>query len=100
MKTSFTIAMVSLFVALTAPALANDNKQQQLDKACELARQEALIPRKKIIYNECINKFKKDKKVCKEEANAYNGNRINGAPLFYDLPACEKAFKHLKQQSQ
>ena len=67
-------------------------QQKKLDKACETARQVALKPRKKEIYQECRQKYKKSESVCNREANVYNGNRINGAPLFYELPACEKAF--------
>ena len=95
------ITLVTLLIAnLFLLAQASETKQQQLDKACELAHQEALIPRKKEIYQECITKFKKDEKVCEKEADAYNGNQINGAPLFYDLPECKKAFDFFKKQSQ
>jgi len=93
----------SLSIALlciSSIALASEKKQATLDQACEVARQKALKPRKKEIYQECRQKFKKSEKVCKVEANAYNGNRIGGAPLFYELPACEKAFEYRKTHNK
>jgi hypothetical protein len=80
-------------------AFAHEAKQVKLDQACEAARQISLKPRKKEIYQECRQKFKKSKSVCQEEAKAYNGNRINGAPLFYELAACEKAFAFRKEHA-
>jgi len=89
------------FILITASLSvhAESKKQAELDIACEKARQVALTPRKKEIYNECLNKFKKSKAICADEANVYNGNRINGAPLFYELPACVKAFEFRKQSA-
>lgn len=91
----FTLLMISYSSAV----LANTAKTEQakLDKACESARQTALEPRKKEIFQECLTKFKKGKSVCQQEADAYNGNRINGAPMFYELPACVKAFDFRKK---
>ena len=66
--------------------------QKNLDQACEEARTIALLPLRSDIYNECVNKFKKDKNTCLKEVNVYNGRRINGAPRFYELPECQKAF--------
>ena len=92
--------LVILLIPITSFAFnsvsANKKQQKKLDVACEEARQIALAPRKKEIYQECISKIKKDKTVCEDEAKAFNGNRINGAPMFYELPACEKAFNYRK----
>ncbi|WP_019027841.1 hypothetical protein [Colwellia piezophila] len=93
----FTLAIVINSIA--SVAFAHQKQQEKLDKMCEEARQVALKPRKKEIYQECLNKFKKSESVCKDEANAYNGNRINGAPMFYELPACEQAFAFRKKHS-
>ena len=91
-----------LLVIMLMPSitLAQESTQKKLDIACETARQKALKPRKKEIYQECITKFKKPKKECKAQADAYNGNRINGAPMFYELPSCEKAFEYRKKHSK
>ncbi len=72
-------------------------EQTKLDQACESARQQALKPRKNEIYQECLTKFKKSETACQREAKTYNGNRINGAPLFYKLPACVTAFEFRKK---
>lgn len=70
------------------------SKQAELDATCEAARQIALAPRKSEIYQECIDKFGKSAEVCEKEADGYNGTRVSGAPLFYDLPECEAAFEY------
>lgn len=93
-------ALIIVILSTSSVALASNKKQVRLDQACEAARQKALKPRKKEIYQECRQKFKKDEKVCKQEAQAFNGNRIGGAPMFYELPACEKAFNYRKKQNQ
>ena len=93
-------SLAFLLLTLTSSNVFSHNsadKQALLDKACESARQKALKPRKKEVYQECLTKFKKSEKLCSEEANAYNGNRINGAPMFYELPACVKAFEFRKK---
>jgi len=72
------------------------NKQAELDAACEAARQTALAPKKTEIYQECIDKLKKSVEVCEQEADGYNGNRAGRTPLFYDLPECEAAFEYRK----
>jgi len=79
-------------------AAADDrqDKQAELDTACEAARQVALAPKKSEIYKECIEKFKKSTDVCGKEADGYNGNRVGRSPLFYDLPECEAAFEYRK----
>jgi hypothetical protein len=33
---------------------------------------------------------------CTRKSAEVNGNRLGGSPRFYDLPACEAAFKHRK----
>lgn len=98
-KYIFIAILFFTFSSSIALAEANKSKQVKLDKACEAARQVALKPRKNEIIHECITKFKKNDSVCQQEADAYNGNRINGAPMFYELPACEKAFQFRKQST-
>lgn len=100
-----TKTLLLLFVILSLKssvlfAYSAKAEQSQLDQACESARQKALKPRKKEIYQECLTKFKKSETVCQREAKTYNGNRINGAPLFYHLPACVTAFKFRKKTLQ
>jgi len=87
------LLMVAVFSG-TASADDGQGKQAGLDAACEAARQVALAPRRAEIKKECIDKFKKSPEVCEQEAAGYNGNRVSGSPLFYDLPACETAFEY------
>jgi hypothetical protein len=73
-------------------------RQAELDQACEAARQVALAPRREEIYEECLGRPGRDEPACRNEANGYNGNRIGGAPLFYDLPECEEAFDYRRSE--
>ena len=87
------VVMTALSIGL-ATAEDRQNKQAELDAACEAARQTALAPKKAEIYQECIDKFKKSVEICEQEADGYNGNRVGSSPLFYDLPECEAAFEY------
>ncbi len=75
-------------------AETHKEKQTELDLACEEARQIALEPMRKELYQECTEKFKKSTEECEKQANAYNGTRGNGSLMFYDLPECEIAFEY------
>ena len=98
------ITPVILFVFMAvfgnglAAASEGQGNQAELDAACEAARQAALAPQRAEIYQECIEKFKKDAAVCEEEAAGYNGNRVGRSPLFYELPECEAAFENRKSK--
>ena len=94
----FVMLLIVIYSSVSM-AFSHEKDQVKLDQACEAARQIALKPRKSEIYQECRQKYKKSESVCKREANAYNGNRINGAPLFYELPTCEKAFIFRKKHA-
>lgn len=101
-KLNTIVMMISLPLALSMvifDATSKESQQSILDKACEDARQEALKPRRLEIYNECRDKFKKSEEVCKRDAQAFNGRRIGGAPMFYDLPACVEAFNYNKKHN-
>lgn len=98
MKTiTFILTVLLCLLSTDTLAYSDLKKQAELDAKCESARQVKLKPRKQEIYKECVTKFKKSKSVCKEEADVFNGNRINGAPMFYELPACVKAFDYRKK---
>jgi hypothetical protein len=93
------VTTVMLFGLSIAAASQTDedlrrSRLAELDRACEAARQVALAPRRQEIYEECINRSDKDEDVCRRDANGYNGNRIGGTPLYYDLPECEEAFDY------
>lgn len=73
-------------------------QQAELDRDCEEARALALAPIRDDIYDECIEGEKGDEQHCRRYADGYNGNRIGGAPRFYELPECEQAFEFRNQQ--
>jgi len=89
---SFVIFSFNLLAADISSARLK--QQVLLDQACEKDRFKKLAPRRREIYQECITVFKKSEDICKKDAAAYNGRRINGAPLFYELPSCVKAFEY------
>lgn len=91
-KVFSTIGLLVSLCVFSATSFAHQSEQKALDKACEDARQIALKPLREDIYKECLQDGK-SKSECKSNAAAYNGNRINGAPRFYELPPCVKAFE-------
>ena len=70
------------------------DQQADLDRLCEEARDRKLAPIRVKIFDECLEKKQGDKAYCQRYADGYNGNRIGGAPRFYELPECEAAFKY------
>jgi hypothetical protein len=99
------LAIAQVFAVVMAlvvgPARADDEadraaRQARLDAACEAAREAKLAPIRKQIEAECLAEGQEES-FCRPYAASYNGNRPNGSPLFYDLPACEAAFEHLQQ---
>jgi len=84
-----------LLMAGTAFADPGDDaeKQAELDRRCEAARNEALEPIRNDIYQECLEKKRGDEAYCRRDADGYNGERIGGSPRFYELPECEEAFE-------
>ena len=73
-------------------------KQHQLDAECEYARQIALAPQKLEIYKECMRKGERSKAYCEKQGDDFNGVPRGSANVFpfYNLPECQKAFKHRK----
>jgi hypothetical protein len=73
-------------------------KQAELDQACESAREVRLQPLRAQAFNECMTAKRSTNTAadCTRKSEDVNGNRLGGSPRFYDLPACEAAFKHRK----
>ena len=82
---------------IAGPVVGGDasdaGKQAELDRLCEEARDEELVPIRDQIYTECLEGEKGDENYCRRYADGYNGTRIGGAPRFYELPECERAFE-------
>ena len=89
MKKNLLFLVTLLPISITV--LAEENKQAQLDAACEDARQQKIIPKRQSLIEECQKKNKDAKADCENEFANYGARQGNRAPLYYDLPACEKA---------
>jgi hypothetical protein len=89
------LGLAVLLVAGTAASADKDDAatQAELDRRCEAARDKALAPIREDIYKECLQKKRGDEGFCRRDADGYNGDRIGGAPRFYELPECQKAFE-------
>lgn len=87
----------ALLMFLALPVFAADpadgERQAELDRRCEAARNEKLAPIRAEIYAECLDDRKGDEAYCRRYADGYNGERIGGSPRFYELPECEEAFR-------
>jgi hypothetical protein len=85
-----------LLILLAATSAADDGvaeRQAELDRLCEAARDEKLAPIRAEIYEECLEDRSDDDAYCRRYADGYNGDRIGGSPRFYELPECEEAFR-------
>ena len=90
------VVSLALFLVASAAGSADQSdaeKQAELDRRCEAARDKALAPIRADIYRECLEKKRGDEAYCRRDADGYNGDRIGGSPRFYELPACELAFE-------
>lgn len=87
----------TLLILLALSAVAADQtdaeRQAELDRRCEAARDAKLAPIRAEIYAECLDDRKGDQAYCRRYADGYNGERIGGSPRFYELPECEEAFR-------
>jgi hypothetical protein len=101
-----TLASILIFLQVNVATAAEDRtaKQQELNKACEMAREKELIPMRKQLVEECMGekeRQKNDMQDCERLFGNYNGQRQGGlGPLFYDLPECEAATKYQKSYRQ
>ncbi len=89
-------AMVASAIVL-ADAFGQDRdaKQAELDAACEVARQNKLILVRAELIEECVEtKQLADRATCERFYADYGESSANQAPLFYDLPECEKAHEY------
>lgn len=104
MKSANLFIFLTAFTAITnANAFQGDqerieNKQAELDQACEAARRIKLAPIRAQAFKECINAKRSADTVedCERKTAHLNANRQGGSPRFYDLPACVEAFKYRK----
>lgn len=67
-------------------------RQAELDAACEAARQKRLALERAKHIEECVETgMLADRETCERFYADYGESAAGVAPLFYDLPECEKA---------
>ena len=94
MKIALSVLLAGLLVS--GPTLAgNGDNQLQLDRECERAREEAMVPMREEAIAQCIGQGKKSEAECREYYKDYQGPP-NRPALFYNLPECEEAYRARK----
>ena len=91
------LLLVVLSMVVSAALLADDReaKQAELDAACEVARQKKLVQVRAELIEECVETGqRRDRAACERFYADYGQSSANQAPLFYDLPECEKAHEY------
>jgi len=93
-------AIFFIFTLMASDISANNRtaEQQQLDQACEAAREQKLAPLRRQYIDECVQKQKKDRAYCERFYSDYGAQSGRRAPLFYDLPECVKAFEYKRDR--
>ena len=88
-------------VLMLAPCVFASNwdawntKKQEMDAACETARESQLTSDRDKYVNECVeNGEKKDRAACEKFYADYGAGSPSRPPLYYDLPECRRAFEH------
>jgi hypothetical protein len=72
-----------------------DAKQAELDAACYVALKNKLIVVWAELIEECVaTEQLRDRATCERFYVDYGESTANQAPLFYDLPECEKAHEY------
>ena len=87
---------------LSATAFADDEweaKKQELDTACEEAREIRLSIDRKAGIEECVESgLRADRAACERHFWGYGQGSPNAGALYYDLPECQRAFEHRNSQ--
>ncbi len=93
--------LIALVMSIAAQSLAGDmteeaaTVQAELDADCETARQKKLVAARVKLVSECVRtKEYPDSKSCEQAYESFGERAGNRPPLFYDLPACVKAYEH------
>jgi len=72
-----------------------EQKQAELDAACEQAREKVLKPLREQYVEQCVQNGEQDsRQACEVFYSDYGAQSGNRAPLFYDLPECVAAFNY------
>ncbi len=71
-------------------------KLDELNAACEAARERKLAPLRAQYIEECVTKQGKERDYCQRFYADYGRRSGKRAPLFLDLPECVEAFEFQK----
>ncbi len=96
MKYVVVSALTLILLASSARADKSEDerqaKQAELDAACEAAREVKLAQERARHIEECVEtELLEDRETCERFYADYGESAARRAPLFYDLPECEKA---------
>ena len=97
------LLLAIMLIGTAVMAHANDAdreaRQAELDRACEAARNEKLIPLRRQKVEDCLAKKEFDsREECETYYADYGERAAGGQPLLYDLPACVKAFEYAQSE--
>ena len=87
------IALAFFMSSSTANDKDRNATQQELDAACESARNIRIDHERTQHIEECVEKQNRQREDCESFYSNYGARSGNRAPLYYDLPECEKAFE-------
>lgn len=76
------------------------NKLDELNAACEQARENKLAPLRAQYIEECVSKQRRDRDYCQRFYADYGARSGNRPPLFLDLPECVEAFEFQKAHKE
>ena len=97
----FSVCLNPTWQATAVAASAEDweTKKQELDEACEAAREAQLSVDRTQYVNECVVKKQKESRAaCEKFYSDYGSQSGSRPPMYYDLPECERAFEHRQSQ--
>ena len=99
------VAITCLLLILQVSGLqagsGREQKQAELDAACEAAREKKLAPLRKHFVEQCVkNEEQPDRATCEAYYSDYGARAGTRAPLFYDLPECVEAFNYQASERQ
>lgn len=93
--------IIIAFLGCYGPVTLADvrDQQQQLDAACEAAREIKLAPERQAYIEECVSEWGRTREYCTHFYRDYGDTlyredgEIQRYALYYDLPECEKAWR-------
>ena len=93
------ILLSGVTLAVFASNAEREAKQAELDAACDDARNQKLVPLREKMVDICLQDQEFETREKCENYYADYGERAGRRPaMFYDLPACVKAFEYAQSE--